>query len=105
MLDLVNETLNQMALSIEMGIIVSVIDPVLAPWDDGNSAHRVDEFDEMIGVISFVGDDEVALVTGKEFGRLRDVISFSTGEHDGQRVAQGIDADVDFGAESAFAAT
>ena len=82
-LDLVDETLNQMPFSIEMGIVVSVIDPVLATGNDGDSAHRLDELDEMIGVISFVSDDEVALMTRKESSRLRDVMSFSTSEHDG----------------------
>lgn len=85
--DLVDETLNQMSLPVETGIVVAVIDPVLATGNDGDSACRFDEFEQMIGVISSISDDKVAVMTSKQFSCLSYVVSLSASQHDGERIA------------------
>lgn len=87
MFDLVDETLNQMSLPVETGIVVAVIDPVLATGNDGDSACRFDEFEQMIGVISSISDDKVAVMTSKQFSCLSYVVSLSASQHDGERIA------------------
>ena len=75
--DLVDETLNQMPLPVETGIVVAVINPVLTTGNDGDGACRFDEFEQMIGVIPSISDDEVAVMTSKKFSRLSYVVSLS----------------------------
>lgn len=105
MFDLVDETLHQMPLPVETGIVVAVIDPVLATGNDGNSASGFNEFEHMIGVISSISDDEVTVMISKQFNHLSYVVSLPASQHDGERIAQGINTYVDLGAESASAAT
>lgn len=76
-----------MPLPIETGIVVAVIDPVLATGNDGNSASGFNEFEHMIGVISSISDDEVAVMISKQFNHLSYVVSLSASQHDGERIA------------------
>lgn len=104
MLDLVDEALHQMALSVQVGVILP---PAVAVGPGWNHRHRVrvsNHLEEDISVVTLVGQDKSASVSSNQCRPLGDVVTLPSGKLEAQRVAQPIHANVDFGAESASAA-
>lgn len=101
LLELVDATLDQMALFVLFLVILARLGSVLARRDDRHTPAGFDEGNEGVAVIPSVGNDVVAgQVAQQRFG-LGDVMSLTRREPDNQRVAQGIYHDVNLGAESA----
>jgi hypothetical protein len=99
MLDFVDKAFDQVPLSIEVWVVIAALGPVFPWWNDRNGTQRLDAGDEIIGVIALVGDDKAAWVVGEQSGRLRDIVCLAPGELEVQRVAQGIDTEMNLGAE------
>ena len=105
LLDLVDEAFDQVALSIQMSVKVASLCSVLAGRNDRNSAHLLDLFNELVGVIASVSDYEVGFSAFDESRTLGHVMGLSSSEQEVQGIAQGIHAGVDLGAEATSAAT
>ena len=105
MFDLVDEALDQVSLPVQVGIVVSTLFPVGPRRDHRCCTSLPDHLQEGISVIALIGDDIVKSVPGDQCLPLGDVVALAPGELEAQGVAQRINADVDFGAEPAPAAT
>jgi len=101
MLKFVEETLDEIAFAIE--------DAVAETWNfsgelgrnDRCDASPVEAFDESVGIEGFVGDQS-AWINGfdQRFGAGQ-IMGLTGAEHNLDRITQGIDKRVDFGAQSA----
>lgn len=100
MLDLVDKTLHQMPLLVQMGIISRV-----RPLGPGRNDHigfiLLDEqADELIGIIRFVGNQALEIqIKDQRFG-LGDVVPLPGRNDEPQRIAQTVYADVELGTEA-----
>lgn len=79
---------------------MTLLQAVLARWNNRDSAHSVDHLDDFFGIIAFVGDDEVTAPAGKQRYGLRRIVSLTASENEIRWVAQSIDVEVNFGAKS-----
>jgi hypothetical protein len=59
-LDLANEALNQMTFLVQMGIVVSLFNTILAGWDDWNSPAIDNQLQKVVGIIGTVCNDVFA---------------------------------------------
>ena len=64
-----------------------------------------DGFDEMVGVIALVRQDEVSVVASDQLGSLGDVRDFCSGQTEAEWIAQGIDQDVNLAAKATTTAS
>ena len=101
LLELVDATLDQMALLVLLLVILARLGSVIARRDDRHTPAGFDEGNEGVAVIPAVGNDVVASQVAQQCFGLGDVMSLTGCELDDQRVAQGIYQDVNLGAESA----
>ena len=103
MLDLVDEALHQMALPVQVGIVLPQVVAVGPGWNHRHRARLSDHLEEGISVVTLVGQDQGASVSSDQCLPLGDVVTLPSGKQEAQGVAQPIHANVDFGAESASA--
>ena len=73
-------------------------------WDDRFGALLLNQVDKGFAGITAVGNDALELQISNQVRGLGDVMALATGQTHAQRIAQAIDADVDFRAETARAA-
>ena len=103
MLDFVDETFNQMPFFVKMYIILAQF---LAFGSGRNNRFGFvlfdDKPDKIIGIIRFIGNQPLKIKVGDQRFGLSDVSSLATGQNKAQRIAQGIDTDVNFGTEATF---
>lgn len=99
-LDLVEEALDEMPLLIKMPVIVSGLLAVFARRDNRDSTHLSDGGEQVSRIVCFVGNDIVALVSGKEFICLLTLVRLPWSQDEVQRVPQSIHNGVDLGGES-----
>lgn len=104
MLDLVDEALHQMALPIQVRIVLPRAVAVGPGWNHRHRPRPSDHLEEGISVITLVGQDKGASVPSDQCLPLGDVVTLPSGKLEAQGVAQPIHANVDFGAESPSAA-
>ena len=100
MFDAREETLDQIAVFVELAIEVSLSQPIGTRRDNGLSPRGLDARDEVIGIVSLVGDDGLCRQVLDGLGRTVDVGNLSRRENDPQRIAQGIDHYVQLGRQS-----
>ena len=96
MLDLVDETLNQMTFLIEMHIIVVWLQAILSGWNHGYSALHRNHVEKGLGIIALVGNEKVTAAIGQQGSALRNIMLLPRREQESQRIAQCIDGGVDF---------
>lgn len=101
LLDAVEETLDQIAILVEVPIELAGVEAIGARRDDGLSALRHDLRDEGIRIVGLVGDDVGGGLILDTCGRLRDVGKLPGRQNDAQRVAQRIDRDMQLGRQPA----
>lgn len=105
MLNLVDETLHQMALFIEMLVILSLLDAVFARRNHGNRFMLKNEGNHSSAIIATVGDHMVADAPRQQSLGLGHVMPLTSGKQKAQRIAQTVDRHVNFGTESAATAS
>ena len=96
LLDATEETLDQIAIFVEMPIERARAEPIGAWRDHRLAALRRNRCDEGIRVVPLVGDDEACgLILDQRCG-LVDIGDRSGREHDAHRIAQGVDGHMPF---------
>ena len=104
-LDLVHETLGQMAFLVNVLIIVTRLPAIRAGRDNRRRPTRKNALDKVVRIIRPVGNDVLTHKIGQQIVGLGDVMALPAGQPETQRVIQGIHTYVDFGAEAAPAAS
>jgi hypothetical protein len=103
--DILKETLDQVALCVE-SVVARAFVFAIGLW--GNDRFDLSKFeagDEVVGVIAFVSEDRIRFDLGDKRFSLGDVVNLSASETQRQRIAQGIDDDMNFGCQPAARAT
>lgn len=105
MLDLVDEALDQVALFVQMTVMLALL---VATWRRGNDrfgAALNNQIKEISRIVGLVGDDVVGAEALDECRRLRNIVALTSCEAQTKRIAQAIDADMNLGAEAATTAS
>ena len=102
-LDLVDEAFHQMALPVQMPVIVGGCLAVRAGRNDRYHTQFQDVLAKLLGIVPFVGQYVLASITGDQLLRLGDVVLLPPGQDESQGVAQAVYAHVNLGAEPAAA--
>ena len=105
LLDILEETLDQVAFRIEGVVAVAFDLAVGLGRNDRLDFSTFEAGDEAICVIAFVSQDRLRLNLGDEGFGLRDVVNLSSGEAQRQWIAQGVDHGMNFGGQPAARAT
>ena len=96
MFDYIEETLDEIAFAVEREIAIAFEAAIGFGRDDYLDPARRQAIDEAIGVISFVGEQGFGLDKRRERLGLADVVHLPARETERQRIAQGVDDDMDF---------
>jgi len=100
LLDAVEETLDQIAIFVDVPIERAGCKPMGTRGDNRLAALRSDCFDEGIRVVTFVGHDEFCRLILDQCLGLLDIRDLSRRENNPQRIAQGIDRNMPLGRQS-----
>lgn len=96
------EVFDEMASAITMRIEGTRGEAIRTRWDHRFGACLFDQFDQRVGVVTFVADDRLNGADRlDQRRRLRDVRLLGAGEREGQRIAQRVGDQVDFRAPAA----
>jgi hypothetical protein len=96
MLDFIEETLDQVALFIEMGIIFTLFFPILTRWDHDLRLFFEDNLDETIRIIGSIRNHPLKFQVCYQLFRLSNVVPLSAGQNKAQWIAQSINIRMDF---------
>ena len=101
MLDLVDEALNQVPLTIQVLIITSLLKAILLWRNHSLNAFGRERFDQCIRVVAFVSDQCLRLKAFNQGSSLRAVVTLTCGQDEAQRIAKCINGDMYLGRKSA----
>ena len=101
MLDLVDEPLDQIALLVEVLVIRDGARARAARWNYCLRADFSDRCAKAIGIKAPIGEQVFEGKTADQALSLANVVDLACGQDEAERVAEGIDADVDLGAQAA----
>lgn len=104
-LDFVEKAFDQMALFVQMLVVVTGLGAILAGRNDRNGTHISNQLNEVIVVKGFVGNDIVTAMTLEQSRSLGDVMALSPGEYEVERVSECINDDMKLGAKATSAPT
>ena len=82
-----------------------LIDSVAARRNIGNGVGGFDGFDQLIAVVAFVGGNGSGWNASNQRGTLGHIGDLSAGQYQTQRIAQGIDASMNFRRQSTARST
>jgi len=100
-LDLVNEPLDQIAFLVQMLVVRDGLRSRAARWDHRLGAELGHGGAKFVGIIPLVGEHVFGgKAIDQSFG-LADVVDLPRGQNEADRIAEGIDTDIDFGAQAA----
>ena len=99
MFDLVDETFDEVAFLVELGIVRDGLGAGAVRGDRGVDVVRAQVRSEGIGVEGLVGDQDLGGQAADERFGLGDVVRLAGGETNAQRIAERIDGDVQLGAQ------
>ena len=102
-LDLVDEAFDQMALPVQMPVIVGGFLAVRAGRNDRTQAPFQDMLTKLLGILPLVGNHVLSGIIGDQSIGLSDVMLLSPSQDEPQGITQGIHAHVDLGAKPAAA--
>ena len=100
MLEVAEEALDQVSLTIDASIDGSVDDPLAGRGDVRLGASGPDQVEQGISVVAAVGDDMAAFETGEQLWRGPQIVSLAGGEQQADWQAVLINHGVDLGAQS-----
>ena len=101
MFELVEEALDPVALFVEGGVVGALIRAVALGRDDDLPSRLGDPLDEMIGVVSLVGNGGFGLDAVDELVREGDVVALPGRGNQANGKAQSLGGGVDLGAQAA----
>src|SRR5690349_10250357 len=101
MLDFVDEPLDQIALLVEVLVVRDGLRARAARWNDRLSADFSDRCAKAIGVKAHIGKQVFEGKTADQALSLAYVVDLACGQDEADRIAEGVDADVDLGAQAA----
>ena len=104
MFDLVDEALHQMALPVQLLVILPHGLAVCRGWNHWDSPATRYQQEESIGIISLVRNHIFSGIVSDQVVPLRDVVALPSRQLETQGITQSIHAYMDFGAEAAPAA-
>lgn len=99
MLDLIDETLHQMALTLQPNIVVTRLFAALMRWNDWLRASFKHKVDKVLTCVASVCNHMLTGKTVGHFDRFDAIVSLACGQAHTQGVAQTIDRHMNFGAE------
>ena len=105
MFDSGEEALDQIAIFVKMTIEGTLGQPIGTRRDNGLCTRRFDFRNEVIGIVTFVGDNGLCRQMLDGLGRTVDVGNLTGGKNHPQRIAQGIDYYVQLGRQSSTTST
>ena len=97
MLDLVDEAFNQVPLTIQVPIIISLLKAILLWRNHSLNAFGCQRFDQCIRVVAFVSDQRLWLKAFNQSSGLWAVVTLACGQDQAQRVAKCINGDMNLG--------
>ena len=103
-LELVEEALDEVALAVEREVAMARGDAIGLGRDDRGDAPRLQGQDQGVGVIGLVGQEGPRADPGQQQLGLAKIAGLTGRQRDADRIAQGIDDDVDLGGQSASGA-
>jgi hypothetical protein len=104
MLDFVDKTLCQITLRVPVFVIIAILFTILPRRNEDFNPCIKDQLEKILCIIQAVGNQAFKSQLSHPSCRLRDVVPLGTSQAKAQRIPQGIDAHVDFGAGPAAAA-
>lgn len=99
--EFIEESLNKVSFLIEASVVVSLNFASYSRWNDGLCAG----IENVIGIVAFVGYENIDGEALEEIERLSTVVSFSSGKDESHRFTEGIAEGMNFGRKTAFAPT
>lgn len=100
LLEPIEEALYQMACLVAMPVDGALIDSIAARRDIGCGVGSFDGFDQLIAVVAFVGRNDSGWNASNQRGALGHIGDLSAGQDQTQRIAQCIDASMNFRRQS-----
>lgn len=100
LLEPIEKAFNQMARLVAMPIDWALIDSVATRRDIGDSVGGFDDSDQLIAVVAFVGGNSSGWNIRNQRGTLGHIGDLPAGQDQTQRIAQGIDARMNFRRQS-----
>ncbi len=82
--ELIEETLDQMTLFVEMMVVESKLGSVFSWRNDRNGTHLIDQVNQLVGIIPSIRDHKVSFLILKEFLRLGDIVSLAASQQEFQ---------------------
>ena len=101
MLELVEETLNEIAVAVEGEVAGARGFSIGFGWDDWDDRSIVEGGDESVGVERLVGDQSAGIDGFDERFSASQIVILARAEHHLNRIAEGIDERVNLGGQSA----
>ena len=105
LLESIEKAFDQVARFVAMPIDGPLMDSVAARRDIGKGRSGFDSFDQFIAVVAFVGRNSGRRNIGDQRGPLCNVRYLSAGQDQAQRIAQGINAGMNFRSQPAARST
>jgi len=102
--ELVEEAFDQVALLVDMPIVIVVAGAGSVERDDGLCPLGVDGLAEVVGVVGLVGQDVACRQALDERLGLGDVVALAAGEEEAHRIAERVDGDMELAGQPAPAA-
>ena len=100
MLELAEEALDEVALSVDAPVGGSVDDALAGRGNVGLGSASSDEVEQSVGVVAAIGDDMPAFEAGQQLGGSFQIVGLAGGEYEPDRQAGFVDDGVDLGAQS-----
>ena len=105
LLELAEEVFDEMPQLVHLFVVGAWVLAVALGRDDRELAGCEERFDDaLVGIEGFVRQQGIGLHPGQQDIRPLQIVGLARGQKEGERIAQGIDQGVDFGAQPAFAA-
>lgn len=83
-LELIEETFDQMTLFVEMTVVETKFGSVFSWWNHRNGTHLVDQVNQLISIIASVSDHKVSFLILKEVWRLGDIVPLAASQQEFQ---------------------
>jgi len=105
LLETIEESLDEVSCLVAVPVDFALGVAIASRWDDRFGTGSLDDVDQGITVVTFVGDNRAGLDCLNQGSPLRDIGHLAGGQNQTNRVAQGIDTSMNLGGQPAPRAT